>query len=164
MKELQPNSSDCFVCGVRNPVGLKIKFYNTEPGRVEAEYIVPEHFQGYPGIVHGGIVAAMLDEMTYRSLITDDFQRMMFTARLTIRYKKNVPVGQLLKLVGEVGKIKSRTATAYGAIYNLDGELLAEADALLVNVPDGTYNEEDFETFGWKVYSDEELKTLESSN
>jgi len=163
VKSLQPNSRDCFVCGISNPIGLKIRFYNIEPGRVEAEYVVPEEFQGYPGITHGGIVAAMLDEITYRSLIVDDPLRMMYTARLKIRYVKNVPVGVPLKLIGSAGKLKSRTATATGAIYDFDGEMLAEAEALLIKVPEDKFGKNDYVTLGWKVYSEDEINQSEKN-
>ena len=58
--EKQPNSKHCFVCGVENDNGLKMTFYTVGDGIVEAEYVVPERFQGYPGVVHGGIIASML--------------------------------------------------------------------------------------------------------
>jgi len=62
IKTKQPNSRHCFVCGLENEYGLKLKFYETAPGEIEVNYIVPERFQGYPGIVHGGITAALVDE------------------------------------------------------------------------------------------------------
>ena len=158
-RTLQPNSKDCFVCGIFNQDGLKLRFYSNGSRRVEAEYIVPEQFQGYPGVVHGGIVAAMLDEITYRSLITDDPKRMMFSARLDIRYRGNVPVGEKLRLVGEAVKVKSRTATATGKIIGPDGDVLAEAEALLINVPDGMVQDSNLEELGWRVYTDEEFKS-----
>jgi acyl-coenzyme A thioesterase PaaI-like protein len=157
VKKLQPNSRDCFACGLSNKIGLKIRFYNIRPGEVEASYTVDEVYQGYPGIVHGGIVAAMLDEISYRSLIVDDPQRLMFTARLNIRYRENVPVNQPLRLVGKAGKVKSRTASASGYIYGPDSKLLAEAEALLVRVPKEMYKPEGYEALGWKVYSENEI-------
>ena len=155
MNSPQPNSRDCFVCGVANRIGLKIRFYNLAPGEVEAIYTVDERYQGYPGVVHGGIVAAMLDEISYRALIVDDPHFMMYTARLDIRYRGHVPVGKALRLYGVVGKRKSRTATANGYIYTMDGDLLAEAEALLVKVPDEMLNPEQLEELGWKVYSED---------
>lgn len=67
MPNRQPNSRHCFVCGVENPHGLHLTFKQTAPDEVTVEYTVPEHFQGYPGVVHGGIVAAMLDEVAGRA-------------------------------------------------------------------------------------------------
>lgn len=149
----QPNSRDCFVCGVENPIGLNLTFYSVGAGKVEAEYIVPNVYQGYPGVVHGGVVAALLDEITYRSIITDNPNRMMFTARLDIRYRMNVPVEEKLTLRGIAGKVKSKTATAKGMIYDPRGKLLAEADAILITVPDYSLDEGELESLGWKVYT-----------
>jgi acyl-coenzyme A thioesterase PaaI-like protein len=149
----QPNSRHCFVCGLENPFGLQLKFFNSVSGEVTVDYTVPEHYQGYPGVVHGGIVAAMLDEATGRVFMGDPANpRFLYTARLDIRYRKNVPVGQPLRLVGRAGKNKGRMATATGAIYNINGELLAEAEALLVDVPSEVINRVDLEAIGWKVY------------
>jgi acyl-coenzyme A thioesterase PaaI-like protein len=155
-KKLQPNSRHCFVCGLENPFGLHLRFVETGPGEVTAEYTVPEHYQGYPGVVHGGIVAAMLDEVTGRVHMNGDPPRFMYTARLELRYRKNVPVDQPLRLVGHAGKSKARTAVATGAIYGPDGDLLAEAEALLVDIPSDVVDSVDLEAQGWKVYPDGE--------
>jgi acyl-coenzyme A thioesterase PaaI-like protein len=152
VNKLQPNSRHCFVCGLDNPFGLQLRFYETGPGEVTAEYIVPDHFQGYPGVVHGGIVAAMLDEVTARVHVRMDQPRFMYTARLEIKYRKNVPVGEPLRLVGQAGKSRDKTATSIGKIYGPDGELLAEAEALLVDVPQDVVSGVDLEALGWKVY------------
>lgn len=156
MSILQPNSRHCFVCGLSNPYGLHLRFYTTAPGEVTVNYTVPEHFQGYPGVVHGGIVAAILDEATGRAYMGDPAApRFMFTARLEVRYRKNVPVGRPLRIVGRAGKDRGRVATATGAIYGPTGELLAEAEALLVNVPEEMLAKADLETLGWKVYGEQ---------
>lgn len=160
MHELQPNSRDCFVCGIANPYGLQLRFYQTGPGEVTAEYTVPNRFQGYPGVVHGGIVAAMLDEITGRALMGADPPRFMYTARLNIRYRKNVPVGKPLRLVGRAEKVKSRTATSRGMIFGPGGELLAEADAVLVDLPEDFLASGDMEALAWRVYEDVEKFSL----
>jgi uncharacterized protein (TIGR00369 family) len=156
MSAQQPNSRHCFVCGLENPYGLRLIFFQTGPGEVTTEYTVPERFQGYPGVVHGGIVAAMLDEVVGRAImgLDDELTRFMYTARLTVRYRKHVPVGRPLRIVGRVGKDKSRSAMATAAIYDQDGQVLAEAEGLLVEVPDDVLAEADLEALGWKVYPD----------
>lgn len=153
MHKLQPNSRHCFVCGMRNPHGLQMRFYESDPGEVIAEFTVPERFQGYPGIVHGGIVAAMLDEVTSRAQMGSEPTRFMYTARLDVRFRKNVPIGVPLRLVGRAVKSKSRTATSKGMIYSPDGEVLAEAEALLVDLPEEVLASADLEALGWKVYN-----------
>jgi uncharacterized protein (TIGR00369 family) len=156
MKSLQPNSRHCFVCGVENPLGLHLKFYESEPGEVVAEYTLPENYQGYPGVAHGGIVAAMLDEVAGRCLMGDrEAPRFMFTARLNITYRKNVPVGQPLKLVGKAVDSRGRSATAISTIYDQAGNILAQAEALLINVPDQVLRGVDLSQLGWQIYPEE---------
>lgn len=160
VENLQPNSQHCFVCGVSNPFGLHLRFYGTGPGEVTAYVTLPGHFQGYPGITHGGIIAAMLDEVAGRSHMgSNDTPRFMFTASLKVRYRKNVPTEQPLRLVGKAGASKGRMAEASSAIYDAQGNLLADADAILVDVPEEMLNNTDLNSLGWRVYSDEEFNT-----
>ncbi|GAB4534638.1 MAG: PaaI family thioesterase [Anaerolineales bacterium] len=152
----QPNSRMCFVCGLENPSGLHLHFYETAPGEVESTYTAPEHFQGYPGVLHGGIVATILDEITGRALMgTDENPRFMYTAKIEVKYRYNVPLGVPLRLVGKALTVKTRTATAWGGVYHPDGRLLAEATALLMNVPADTLAETNLEALGWRIYPDE---------
>ncbi len=157
----QPNSRNCFVCGVENPFGLHLHFTYTGPGEVTSEYTVPERYQGYPGVVHGGIVTAMLDEVASRSHMGIDPPRFMYTARLEVRFRKNVPVEQPLRIVGKASRSKGRTAVATAGIYDLEGVLLAEAEALLVDLPAEILGEADLEALGWRVYDDRELRQFE---
>jgi len=151
----QPNSRMCFICGLENPVGLHLHIYETEPGVVETTYVAPDHFQGYPGVLHGGIVGAIIDEISGRALMGSDPMnpRFMFTARLEVKYRKNVPIGKLLKIVGKAGKSKSRSAEAWAGIYEAEtGELLAEGTTLLMNVPSDQIDPSSLDELGWKVY------------
>jgi acyl-coenzyme A thioesterase PaaI-like protein len=153
----QPNSRHCFVCGVNNPFGLHLNFYETASGEVTAQVALPDEFQGYPGVVHGGVVAAMLDEAAGRALMGNDIRnpRFMFTAKMEITYRRNVPIGQPILLEGKALEIRGRKATASSAIYDLNGTLLAEAHALLIKVPDQVVDNVDMEALGWKVYPEE---------
>jgi len=145
----------CFICGVENPVGLKLKIYETEPGVVETLYTPPEHFQSYPGILHGGIVATILDEVSGRAHMGDPAQaRFMFTAKLEVKYRKTVPIGKPLRIVGKAGKSKGRMAESWAGIYDENGTLLAEGNTLLVDVPAEMLKDVDHQALGWKVYPD----------
>lgn len=152
----QPNSKMCFVCGLANPVGLHLHFYEIEPGVIESTYTAPEHFQGYPGVLHGGIVAAILDEISGRTLMGGvESPRFMFTGRLAVKYRKNVPTCQPLKIIGRAGKPRSKFVEAWAGIYDASGTLLAEANALHINVPEDQIDTSQLEELGWKVYPDE---------
>jgi acyl-coenzyme A thioesterase PaaI-like protein len=151
----QPNSKMCFICGMQNPVGLKLRIYQIEPGLIETTYTAPDHFQGYPGVLHGGIVATILDEISGRAQMGNpSAPRFMFTAKLEVKYRKNVPIGKPLKIIGKAGKSKGKTAEGWAGIYNEQGILLAEANTLLINVPDELLDHANLETLGWKVYPD----------
>ena len=157
MRNLQPNSRHCFVCGVENKFGLHLRFYETAEGEVTIETAVPEQFQGYPGIVHGGIVASLVDEALGRvHMGPAENPRFMFTAKLSINYRKPVPIATPIRVVAHAIKNRRRAATSVASVFGPDGELLAEADAMLINVPDEMINNADLEALGWKIYPDEE--------
>jgi len=150
----QPNSKMCFICGLENPVGLKLRIYEVAPGVVETTYTAPEHFQGYPGVLHGGIIATILDEVSGRALMGPaDQPRFMFTAKLEVKYRRNVPIGKPLRIVGRAGQDKGRSAESWAGIYDTQsGELLAEGNTVLVNVPKDMVEGLDHEAMGWRVY------------
>jgi len=158
MRKKQPTSNFCFVCGRENPFGLHLEFYDEAPGVVGAGITVPDQFQGYPGIVHGGVVAAMLDEVTGRVFMGDGANpRFMVTAKLDIRYRRPVPIGQPLRLVGRAGKDNGRVASATGEILDGDGKTLAEVEAVYVNIPEQALANVDHVALGWRVVPDEEV-------
>jgi len=145
----------CFVCGMENPIGLHLHMYETEPGVIESSYVAPEHFQGYPGVLHGGMVAALLDEISGRVYMGSDPHRprFMFTGKLEVKYRKNVPIGRALKIVGRAGRLRSKMAESWAGIYDDEtGELLAEANALHINVPADQFDLSRLDELGWKVY------------
>jgi acyl-coenzyme A thioesterase PaaI-like protein len=151
----QPGSLNCFVCGVENPVGLHMAFYDQAGGSVVSEVTVPDRYQGYPGVVHGGIIAAMLDEVAGRAAMQGDTTRFMMTAKLEIRYRKPVPIDQPLHLVGRLEKRRGRLTIVHGEVRLPDGSLGAEAEALLSDTPHAFDGAVDFERTGWRVYPDE---------
>lgn len=152
---LLPNSRNCFICGVENPVGLKLNFYLVEPGVVETEYTAPSHFEGYPGVLHGGIIASILDETSGRAFGPSvENPRFMFTAKLEVTYRKPVPIGEPLRIVGKAVNDKGRSAEGWAGIYAKgSGDLLAEGSAILVNVPEEKLAEiSEKDKLGWRVY------------
>lgn len=138
-------------------MGLHLHIYETEPGVVESQYIAPDHFQGYPGVLHGGIVAAILDEITGRAHMGSDPMnpRFMFTGKLEVKYRKNVPIGRMLKIVGKAGRTKGKVAEAWAGIYDAEtNELYAEGNGMHINVPQDQVDMSQLEDLGWKIYPD----------
>ncbi len=152
---LQPNSRDCFVCGLENSFGLQLRFHMTGPGEVRTQARIPDRFQGYPGVVHGGVIAALLDEVVARAAMGNDpaQTRFMVTARLNLRFRRSVPVDQDLHVIGRVGRARRRTLVAHGSILDTEGVLLAEAEAVLAEMPTETQREFNPDKLGWRVYA-----------
>ncbi len=150
---LQPSARHCFVCGVENPAGLHIRFFNTENGEVRATYTPPEHFVGYPGILHGGIIATILDETMGRAAMVEDPNRFMFTGKIEIKYVKPVPIGEQITVTARLTKDRGRVAHASGELKLADGSVAATATCTLVEVPPEIIEQMDEEEVaGWKVY------------
>lgn len=98
----------CFGCGQRNELGLRMRFQLHDDGSVEAKYVTPNHFAGAPGVVHGGIQAAMLDEVqgiAVHSALGPEAR--IATAEFRLRYRRPVPDEQPLTLAG--GSFAART-------------------------------------------------------
>jgi uncharacterized protein (TIGR00369 family) len=150
----QPNSRHCFVCGLENAVGLKLRFSDNGADEVQAVFTADEQYQGYPGVVHGGVVAAMLDEAAGRTVMITDTNRFMMTGKMEIKYRQPVPVGQPLTLVGHLIRDRGRVAQAHGEVQLPDGSVAAEADVMLVEIPADYVPDVDFESLGWRVYPD----------
>jgi acyl-CoA thioesterase FadM len=98
----------------------------------------------------------MIDEISGRAMMGDPSQpRFMFTAKIDVKYRKNVPIGRTLRIVGRAGKSRGRMAEAWAGVFDAEtGELLAEGNTVLVNVPQETLDTANLEELGWKVYPD----------
>ena len=121
----------CFGCGSDNPHGLGMRF-RTEDGRAVAEFTPPHHLQGYPGHVHGGGVATMLDEAMGWAVYGRGAWAM--TARFAMRFRSAVAVGAALLVSGWVTRDRGRFLEVRAEARTRDGRLLAEADGMFVRV------------------------------
>ncbi|MBE5781318.1 MAG: PaaI family thioesterase [Clostridiales bacterium] len=126
----QKNSDLCFVCGDQNPFGLQAMFYDLENGDAVGVFTAKKEHQSYPGRVHGGVIAAILDEATGRALCQiDGPDAFGVTVELSIRYKKPVPYDVELKCVGHITRNTRRLFEAEGRLLLPDGTEAATAYA-----------------------------------
>ena len=134
----QPTSNLCFLCGKDNPRGLKIVWYNDEAAQTAtADINIPEEYRSYPGVVHGGIVAAILDETAGRAtMLSGDFDNLMVTLKLEVVYKKVTPTNTPLKAVGRVIKGTKMRAQVQADIVLPDGTVSASATAIIYQMPE----------------------------
>jgi len=116
--------SYCFVCGDKNEHGLRIKFL-ADRDKAIAHYEPQEKFQGYKGILHGGITSTLLDEIMIKAVYAYDV--VAVTAEMTVRFKKPIRLSDKLELTARVVQRKRRFCSTEGEIRREDGELLATA-------------------------------------
>jgi acyl-coenzyme A thioesterase PaaI-like protein len=154
LNNLQPTSDYCFVCGRLNPHGLHMTFFDNGVDEVYADYTVAAAYQGYPGLVHGGIVAAMLDEVVGRVAMIGDHHHFMMTVRLDLKYRHPVPVETPLHLVGRIERIRGRLGRAAGELQLPGGIVAVEAALTLADVPNELLDGADPEELGWRVDGD----------
>ncbi len=134
----QRNSRMCVICGMDNPIGLKAQFYNMEDGSVMTPFQYGENHQGFPGRVHGGMVASMLDELGFRALWTKGSEEIFgVTMTLEVKYRKPVPYNEPLTGRGVVEKETSKFVTVRTEIFDRDGVLLAEAEVKYIKLAIG---------------------------
>ncbi len=143
----------CFICGRENPVGLKLDFYeDLEAGWVRAEFSLPPEYQGYPGIAHGGIVAAILDETAGRVVMMEGGEdNFMVTLKLSVRYRQPTPTETPLVAVGRLERMGGVGARVSGEILLPGGTVSAECDATLGKLPEALRRKWAEEAHHWKV-------------
>lgn len=147
----QPNSDFCFVCGRKNPRGLYMTFYDNGQNEVFSEYTVSDEYQSYPGIVHGGVIASMLDEVVGRVAMIADHHHFMMSVKLEVKYRHPVPTEAPLKVVGRIVKLRGRLGRAVGEIYLPDGTVAAEASMTLADVPAEILDSANLQALGWYI-------------
>lgn len=116
----------CFVCGDKNRKGLQINFHYEE-GKAKARFTPAAEYEGYRNILHGGILAAVLDEVMVKAVLAEGIPAV--TSRMDIRYRLPAAIGEELFLEGWVTQVKSRLIMTAGKVSKKDGILVAEAGA-----------------------------------
>ena len=145
----------CFVCGVKNPFGLHTDFFELEDGTLAARVTPSEHHQSYPGRLHGGVSAALLDETIGRAISISEPDTWAVTVEICVRYKKLVPYGVALTVTGRVVENNRRLFAGEGEILLPDGTVAVTATAKYMKRR--LSDIADFEANGetWQCYPDE---------
>ncbi len=126
---------NCFGCGALNPIGLHLTFYRM-PGddSVWARWMPTAEYEGYGGMIHGGIISTLMDEILAWSLYARDTWAV--TAKLNVTFRKPLEVGKPVRLIGTVVRDRGRIIELHGEIHDeADGSLLAESEATFMRVP-----------------------------
>ena len=127
----------CFACGDRNPHGLHMRF-ELDPdgpeGAVLCRYQPREADQGFPGVLHGGVLSTLMDEAMAWAMWAKS-RALGVTAKMEVRYRKPVVAGQPLVVHAVVTEERGRRMTVDAAIADQDGAVLVESSALFLRLP-----------------------------
>ena len=125
-KEMKFESyGNCFVCGKNNPGGLQLSFeIDKERQTLKTTFVASPTFQGWDGIVHGGIISTLLDEAMAKLVYELGYQSV--TASLEIKFKKPAPILEPLLVYGEITEVNRRLVRAKARVTKEDKTILAE--------------------------------------
>ncbi|MGD0247974.1 MAG: PaaI family thioesterase [Candidatus Limnocylindrales bacterium] len=125
---LEPHA--CFACGELNEIGLRLQFHPVPDG-CWAELVLPERFEGFEGIAHGGILSTIMDEVMTWSLTARDYWGV--TARLSLTFRRPVRIGQRIRAEGWIVEDRRRVVTTAGRVVDVEtGVELASAEGTFV--------------------------------
>lgn len=132
---MQFEDNPCVVCGPDNPIGLHAEWRREEAGMASATVSVPEAFQGFRGMVHGGVVAALLDDAMWHA-IWSGTNVSTYTVDLKTRYRHPTHVGSPLEVRGRFLDSRHRVFRAEATVSDAaSGEILAEAEGRFMADP-----------------------------
>ena len=154
----QQNSRMCLVCGLKNPLGLRAAFYEMETEELACLFTPTDHHQGYPGRLHGGIAAAMLDETIGRTIMMK-YEKAVWgvTLDFTMCLRKPIPLNKELKVVGRITSQSSRFFEGEGKILLPDsGVAAATGYGKYMKLPIERIADFDLHAQEWKVIPGEE--------
>jgi uncharacterized protein (TIGR00369 family) len=121
----------CFVCGPKNPVGLKLDF-QFDGKTISTEFVPLREHQGYMNIVHGGIISTLLDEVMVKLAI--EMGMPAVTAQMDIRLKKALNTGVKITVSAEITKDSKKIIEAYAKAVTDDGVIVADAKGKLMKI------------------------------
>lgn len=124
----------CFACGQRNDIGLRLVF-RQEGDAIVTDYLPEASYQSFPGVVHGGVIATLLDETMSRTAMIEG--RWMMTGKLEVRYRMAAPVGKLLRVSARTLSSRSRMIQAAGEVRLADKPetIIATGEATFLPIP-----------------------------
>ncbi len=122
----------CFACGQENPIGLKLKF-EWDGKTAKTEFIPHELYQGWSGVVQGGIICTMLDEGASYAVLFEGMNPI--TARMEIRFRRPAVIGEPLIITGTVTNRDGKWFEARAEITRKnDGTLIAEGKSSILGL------------------------------
>ena len=123
----------CFGCGRHNPIGLHLEFERDDDGSVVADYTPRPEDQGFPEVMHGGLLALLLDEAMGWAMYVDSL--FAVTAKMEVRYRRAVGLDVPLTTRARLVRARGRRIEIDATVSNAAGEVLVESSALFIRMP-----------------------------
>ncbi len=136
---LHSAQNKCFGCGPANPVGLHLSFLVAEDQSVVCQPTVANTFAGPPGLLHGGIIATLLDEAMSKAVRVHGLTAM--TRQMEIDYLRPVPSATPIRIEGRLVRSEGRKHWTEAKIVNEKSTILATAKGLFIEVRAGRVTE-----------------------
>ncbi|MBI4285629.1 MAG: PaaI family thioesterase [Chloroflexi bacterium] len=121
-------SRQCFGCGEENPVGLRLAFQH-DGTTARAEFTPSDLWQGWAGVVHGGIIACLLDEAMGHAAAHGGIH--CVTAKMEALFRNPAPVDETLIITGSVTRRGQRALETVARICLRDGTIVAEGTGIM---------------------------------
>ncbi|MCL6437631.1 MAG: PaaI family thioesterase [Rubrobacteraceae bacterium] len=126
----------CFGCGAENPIGLHLDIEFEEGGVARALFTPQRPHSGYPNMVHGGIVATLLDEVLAQAVYNE--REGAVTAKMETTFRRPLEPGETVEVRGWVESSRGRRIVSRGEIRRAeDGALIAEARGVFMSLRGG---------------------------
>ena len=124
----------CFVCGMKNPIGLKLDF-SFDGKTMKTEFVPQKEHQGYFNIVHGGIISTLLDEVMVKLAI--EMGMPAVTAHMNIRLRKALNVGEKITVRAEILRDTKKILEVHAKAVTEDNVVVADATGKLMKISCG---------------------------
>lgn len=125
----------CLVCGVRNPFGLRGRFFASDSGQLVGLFHPQEEHQGYPGRLHGGVISAILDETIGRAINLAGEDTWGVTLEFKVKFRRPVPLDRPVTAVAWITQDRGRVYEGEGEVVLEDGQIAATASGRYLKMP-----------------------------
>ena len=123
---------DCVVSGDANPMGLDVQFFR-EGDEAVSRCVLGPAFEGAPNRAHGGVVAAVFDDLM--GFVLTIHESPAYTAELTVRYKRPTPVGEEIEFRARLVDRKGRRLRIEAEAVDAAATTIATASGLFITIP-----------------------------
>ena len=148
------------VCGVENKFSLKSRFYELENGELAVKFRTENWHQSYPGRAHGGIAAAVLDELMGRAMYIEEPGMWGVTVELSVEYKKPVPTEADLIGIARITKNSRKIYEGSGELLLPDGTVAACAKGKYMKMPIEKISSKDFAENEWFLVDEQDPEEM----